>query len=646
MKNFILLILLTTAASLSKAQNIPTYTIAQVRGNNSFEGGAADSNNVRCKIYGVVYGRNFGATGNRIQFTLRDATGGIGIFRNTNDLNITLNEGDSIRAIGLVNHFNGLTQLTLDSVKKLAVNRPLKTPVLVFGLGEDTESDLVKLEGWQLSTPASWPAVPPASGFTVKVKKGSSEVDLRIDNDCDLYGAPAPTGLLNIIGIGGQFDSSIPRNSGYQLLPRSAADITPGLPPVKPLIRFLQTDTLISENTGILLLPVQVTPAPESQTVLFIVAQDSNAINGTDYALQQSLLTFPANFPGNQFINVPIFDNNVNQGFRVFRIKLRKIDNDTTFSIGSDSVIRITITDNDPPVNQYPISLIRGNNSVEGGCADSLGVRCKVKGQLCGRNFFASEGEFGWAMRDGTGSIALYLDENPFGNLKEGDSVRVTGVVSQLNGLSFLNVESLEKTADSIQAPLPQTVDSLSEASESALISLSGYQILNPAEWTGNPQGFYVTVGNGSRQYELWLDNELIPFPASAPAGLLSITGIGDQDDDTPPYQSNYRIRLVRPSGIQVLNSISELQNGNFRFYPNPFREQVNISTEGYAPDSQVWLRIVDLSGKQLYGNQLPLNRVSSMLNAVLNDTGISACFVKIHGSEKLSFGSLLMRKP
>jgi hypothetical protein len=626
------------------AQTIPTYTIAQVRGTNSFEGGGADSNNVKCKLIGVVYGRNFGSTGNRLQLTLRDATGGIGLFKNTNDLPVTLNEGDSIRAIGIVNSFNGLSQLTLDSVKKLAVNRPLKEPEAVNALNESTESNLVKLEGFQLVS-GTWPANPTGSGFTAQVRKGPTTLDLRVDNDCDLFGAPAPTGFLNIIGIGGQFDSSIPRNSGFQLLPRTAADITQGQAPPKPQITFLNQSLEVTEGQSSVLIPLKISFAPSTQTVARIVGIDSNAVLNIDYTIgAPGLVTFPASTGTNQFVTISIPQNSEPQPVRLFRLVVRRLGTDTSYSIGIDSVIKVRILDDDVVIPEYPISQIRGNNSVDGGCADSLGVRCSLKGQLCGRNFFAIEGEFGWAMRDGTGSIALYRNDNPFSNLHEGDSVRVTGLISQLNGLSFLYVESLEKTSDSSQAPLPLAVDSLSEASESALVTLSGYQVLNPVQWTGNPQGFSVTIGNGNRQYQLWLDNELIPFPVSAPEGLLSITGIGDQDDDTPPYQSNYRLRLVRPAGIQPLNSISEFQNGRFQIYPNPHSGTVTISTGNHPADAEVWLQISEVSGKQLFGEFLPLGSLNMKLNALLKDTQVPACFVKIFGAGKLRFGSLLMR--
>jgi hypothetical protein len=414
---------------------------------------------------------------------------------------------------------------------------------------------------------------------------------------------------------------------------------------VKPVIRFLQTDSIIQENAGTVLLPVQVIPAPETQTVILIVAKDSNTINGTDYNLQQgTLLTFPANFPGNQFINVPILDNSTHQQSRVFRIILRKIESDTTFIIGSDSVMRITIIDNDPLIYQYPISLIRGNNSVEGGCADSLGVRCSVKGLLCGRNFLASDGEFSWAIRDASGSIALYLDENPYENLREGDSVRITGVVSQLNGLSFLFVENLEKTADSLQAPTPEVVDSLSEATESALITLSGYQILNPAEWTGNPQGFSVTISNGIRQYKLWMDNELIPYPTAPPEGLLSITGIGDQDDDSAPYESGYRIRLVRNSGIQPFSPINKSEIGGLKVSPNPFStsDHIFLNSEGNKP---VTIMLSDPTGKILLSGIGESFDLEKQLNSIISSSTCSTFFLQAITQNRRT-STILVRKP
>jgi PKD repeat protein len=63
-------------------------------------------------------------------------------------------------------------------------------------------------------------------GFTVTVTDGTSEFDLRIDADSDIFGTDAPAGVFSVSGIGGQFDSSSPYDDGYQLQPRYLEDIS------------------------------------------------------------------------------------------------------------------------------------------------------------------------------------------------------------------------------------------------------------------------------------------------------------------------------------------------------------------------------------------------------------------------------------
>jgi hypothetical protein len=51
---------------------------------------------------------------------------------------------------------------------------------------------------------------------------------VRIDGDTDLVGQPIPTDDVDVAGILGQFNSFTDTCIGYQLLPRSTADITDG----------------------------------------------------------------------------------------------------------------------------------------------------------------------------------------------------------------------------------------------------------------------------------------------------------------------------------------------------------------------------------------------------------------------------------
>src|SRR5262249_37665096 len=54
-----------------------------------------------------------------------------------------------------------------------------------------------------------------------------------IDKDTNIGGTTTPAGTFSVVGVLGQFDSSSPFDSGYQLLPRSLADVTgTGLPSI------------------------------------------------------------------------------------------------------------------------------------------------------------------------------------------------------------------------------------------------------------------------------------------------------------------------------------------------------------------------------------------------------------------------------
>lgn len=199
--------------------DINTCDIADVTGIDA--AGVADSIGVFCSISGVVYGVNMRTTG--LQFTLIDPTDGIGVFSSTNDFGYTVTEGDSIEIQGTIDQFNGLTQITPDTVIFHTANNNLKIPTVVTALDEATESDLVRIDDVWLVDVAQWTGA--GSGFNVDITDGTNTYTMRIDAEVDLYSLPAPTGHFNLCGIGGQFDSSSPFDEGYQIFPRYNDDI-------------------------------------------------------------------------------------------------------------------------------------------------------------------------------------------------------------------------------------------------------------------------------------------------------------------------------------------------------------------------------------------------------------------------------------
>lgn len=203
---------------------MPLYNIADVVTVDA--DGIADSVGVLCKLEGTVLGVDMQGSATAIQFTIHDGTEGIGVYSSVPAAqSYTVMEGDKVRLIGSIGQFNGLTQMYPDSITFISAGNTLPTATVVTGLNEATESDLVTFENATLVDPSQWTGS--GSGFNVDITNGTDTIAMRIDNDVDLYSEPAPVGFFNVTGIGGQYDFSSPHLSGYQLLPRYIADITP-----------------------------------------------------------------------------------------------------------------------------------------------------------------------------------------------------------------------------------------------------------------------------------------------------------------------------------------------------------------------------------------------------------------------------------
>ena len=349
-KLFILLSMLLSQVAFS--QQIVNVNVNEIRGMDTTQGGCSDYDSIYVRTSGVIYGNNFGLSSNRIQFSLVEKRAdtllnnrcGIGLFKSTTSIPVTLNEGDSVTVVGLVNCFNGLSQINIDSIKVHKIGCSLTQPRVINLLDEVSESFLVKMINMEFLS-SNWPASASGSGFTAKAFRGTPgatdylEFDVRIDNDCNLFGAPMPQGKVDIVGIGGQFDSSIPRDSRYQLLPRSSADITPAAPVELPSISFQDTVHTIMEGT-VYVIPIKSTTAPTSQISCLVVSEDITTIN-LDYTLQQpSIATFPTSSLTTNF-GFTINSDNESEPDEQFYLRLRKLSNN--YNIGADSVAKITI---------------------------------------------------------------------------------------------------------------------------------------------------------------------------------------------------------------------------------------------------------------------------------------------------------------
>ena len=215
------------AATCGAAPTFPARSIGEVTVVNG--AGVNDSVGADVTLVGTVYGVNLRGT-NGLQFTLIDVNNnGIAVFSQVASFDYTVHEGDRISVRGFIGQFNGLTQLLPESITVLSENNPLVSPTIVVNANETTESSLIRINGLTLVDPIEWDTTGNPSGFTVRAISSANPTDtvfIRIDNNTNLYLLSVPPTPFNVTGIGGQFDSSNPFSSGYQVSPRYIADIS------------------------------------------------------------------------------------------------------------------------------------------------------------------------------------------------------------------------------------------------------------------------------------------------------------------------------------------------------------------------------------------------------------------------------------
>lgn len=206
----------------------PARSIAQMTTEDA--NGLADSVDVSCELTGFVYGINTRASTTGAQFTLIDGSNsaGINVFSPTDDFGYTVKEGDQIKVKGYIDQFNGLTEIIAQGITLVSGGNTLSAAPTVIAPDESTESRLIQVKNLHFVDAAEW-LTGQGSGFNVRAVSDLNPNDtivIRIDNDVDLFNLPAPPQPFDLTGLGGQFDSSNPFTSGYQISPRYKEDIS------------------------------------------------------------------------------------------------------------------------------------------------------------------------------------------------------------------------------------------------------------------------------------------------------------------------------------------------------------------------------------------------------------------------------------
>ena len=196
-------------------------TIAQAR---EVDGeGALIRLNQNVELTGIAIGPNFRSGGQTWVLFSETENIGITVFAFNNDVGYDVTDGDELKVIGDLDEFNGLAELIPTSLEIISQGNAIPAPNVVTELTEANEASLVTIENVSLVDEAEWGS----GSFNVNITDGTNTFQARIDSDIDISGMPAPQGTFNITGIVGQFDNEAPYFQGYQVFPRSVADINP-----------------------------------------------------------------------------------------------------------------------------------------------------------------------------------------------------------------------------------------------------------------------------------------------------------------------------------------------------------------------------------------------------------------------------------
>lgn len=220
---------LTLFIGLSGAQ---TVTIAEAREDLNGDG-IPDHLGEILTVEGTATceGTLFSETG--LSFYVQDETAGINVYAYDSASPGPIQAGERWRITGEIMQYNGLVEISPDSPSDFTyIDNPGVPAPLQLGLNqgvtEGVEGVLLALGN---SSQGQWVTVAntPESaggGYNFNVWNGQTAVAVRVNSSTGISvsGINAGTRLF-MVGIGGQYDSEPPYDSGYQLLPRYQSDL-------------------------------------------------------------------------------------------------------------------------------------------------------------------------------------------------------------------------------------------------------------------------------------------------------------------------------------------------------------------------------------------------------------------------------------
>ncbi len=150
-----------------------------------------------------------------------DGTGGVNIYSSSF---VGLKEGNVVLVRGTVTEYRGLTEIVFSDLRIIGndtLPTPLKIPPGTY-LNEDLEGYLVRIDTAVVSSLPAYAGI----GRSFTVYNGSAPITVYVypNTGIDLSDIK-PGKFISVVGIVGQYSTTPPYNSGYQLIPRDRNDL-------------------------------------------------------------------------------------------------------------------------------------------------------------------------------------------------------------------------------------------------------------------------------------------------------------------------------------------------------------------------------------------------------------------------------------
>ncbi|MHB1050902.1 MAG: FlgD immunoglobulin-like domain containing protein [Bacteroidota bacterium] len=210
---------------------------------------------IRSKLVAIAEDSVYQTTNNEI--VLQDNFGGVTVFKSGTTLDIQ--RYNEYVVTGTTSQYNGKLQFVepglnfMDMGPAQPVMPRIVTIKELLEKAEELENTLVEIRGVSKTLSSlAWPAAG-ADANMMFIDASGDSATMRIDRDTEISGTPEPNYPVTIVGVAGQFDSSVPRTSGYQWLPRDIYDVIEYLSVRLP-------DTTVALINQEVILPAMVSP--------------------------------------------------------------------------------------------------------------------------------------------------------------------------------------------------------------------------------------------------------------------------------------------------------------------------------------------------------------------------------------------------